>query len=90
MRKSIFILLLSVLFLITNCQIHEVHIVNINNGIELKLINNNIRIQFYDENIVRVIKWPSESNPDKKSLSVIQNTNSQLNITISEENSKVY
>jgi alpha-D-xyloside xylohydrolase len=91
MRITIILLIVfSFIFITTNCQMHEVHLKNITNGIELKSVHKNIRLQFYDENIVRVIKWPSESHPDKKSLSVIQNSHSQLGITVSEENNKVF
>ncbi len=91
MRISIILLIIfSFVFITSNCQTNEVNIKYITNGIELKSVNKNIRLQFYDENIVRVIKWPSENHPDKKSLSVIQNSHSQLGIIASEKNKKVF
>ncbi|HES60243.1 MAG TPA: DUF4968 domain-containing protein, partial [Caldithrix sp.] len=77
------------MFLMTKCQPHVVQVKNINNGIELNSINQNIRIQFYNNDIVRIIKWPSKGRPDKKSLSVINKPNTDLEITISEANNKI-
>jgi len=42
----------------------------IKNGIELTTGKMNLRVQFYDANIVRVLKWCKGGSPEKLSLSV--------------------
>ncbi|MEJ2545932.1 MAG: glycoside hydrolase family 31 protein, partial [Calditrichaceae bacterium] len=83
-------LILSALFLLTYCQQHDVQVKNVTNGIELNAIDKNIKIQFYNKNIVRIIKWPSDGQSNKKSLSVINNTDPDLDIAISEESNRIY
>jgi alpha-D-xyloside xylohydrolase len=46
----------------------------IKNGIELTTGGLNLRVQFYDKNIVRVLKWCKGGTPEKLSLSVIMDT----------------
>jgi alpha-D-xyloside xylohydrolase len=72
-KMYLFILLLSFLFITNNCVNRNVQVKTIDNGIELNSYDINMKIQFYDENIVRVVKWPSKSKSDKQSLTVIKN-----------------
>jgi alpha-D-xyloside xylohydrolase len=44
----------------------------IENGVQLKTGDLNVRIQFYADSIVRVVKWPAGGTSEKASLSVIQ------------------
>jgi hypothetical protein len=43
-----------------------------------------VKVQFYRNDIVRVVKWSPEGTPDKLSLSVIQNELPALNIIFEE------
>jgi alpha-D-xyloside xylohydrolase len=56
----------------------------IQNGIELKAEESNTRVQFYADNIVRVLKWHSQGTDKKKSLAVIQNKLPDLDIKVQE------
>lgn len=67
-----------------NPQIKE-----IKNGIELTTGGLNLRAQFYDNNIVRVLKWCKGGAPEKFSLSVIMDTIPTLAIDIKNNDSLV-
>jgi alpha-D-xyloside xylohydrolase len=41
------------------------------NGIDLKTKQVNLRVQFYNDNIIRIIKWNHGASPDKKSLIIV-------------------
>ena len=55
------------------------------NGIQMNGPDLNVRIQFYDDHIVRVLKWPYHGSPDKSSLSVIQDSVPEIGIRVEEE-----
>jgi alpha-D-xyloside xylohydrolase len=55
-------------------------ILKIQNGVVLKTAHLNISVQFYADDMVRVIKWLPQGTPDKKSLVVIQKDTPKLNI----------
>ena len=55
------------------------------NGIQMDSPDLHVRVQFYAGNIVRVLKWPDHGNPDKSSLSVIQNSVPEIDIRVEEE-----
>ena len=61
----------------------------VKNGIEIQKQNNNLRVQFYNDNILRVTKWCQDGKADKLSLSVIMNELPELKITISEDETSV-
>ena len=62
---------------------------SVKNGAELSTSGLNLRVQFYDDNIIRILKWNKEGTPDKVSLSVIKNSFPELNIKIRQENGLV-
>ena len=62
---------------------------SVKNGVELSTSGLNLRVQFYDHNIIRILKWNKEGTPDKISLSVIKNSFPELNIKIRQENGLV-
>ena len=53
---------------------------HIQNGIQLTTGDLNVKVQFYAEGIVRVVKWPTGGKPDKVSLSVVQKDLPQLDL----------
>jgi alpha-D-xyloside xylohydrolase len=80
-RLSLFLSL--ILIPITfQCSSDTKKIKNIENGIRLKTADLNMKVQFYAPNIVRVLKWPDNSTPDKLSLSVICDSLPDVNLEI--------
>jgi alpha-D-xyloside xylohydrolase len=57
---------------------------HIQNGIELKAGASHVRVQFYAEGTVRILKWPEAGTAKKLSLSVIQSDLPRLDVSISE------
>ena len=80
MNKKIFILILPVLFLCLQISIYYAQVKTIKNGIELNTADLNLKVQFYDENIVRIVKWSRDGTSEKLSLSVIKNSIPELTI----------
>jgi alpha-D-xyloside xylohydrolase len=60
---------------------------HIQNGIQLKIGRMSVKVQFYADNTVRVVKWLSDGTPDKNSLIVVQKELPELKIGF-EENPK--
>ncbi|MGO9316262.1 MAG: TIM-barrel domain-containing protein [Terracidiphilus sp.] len=56
----------------------------IQNGVQLKTGDLNLKVQFYAEGIVRVVKWPAGGTSEKLSLSVLQHTLPDLDVHIEE------
>jgi alpha-D-xyloside xylohydrolase len=61
----------------------------IRNGIQLTTGKLNVKVQFYAEGIVRVVKWPAGGTSSKLSLSVIQKAIPDLGIRFKEDTAKV-
>jgi alpha-D-xyloside xylohydrolase len=57
---------------------------HIRNGVQLNAGDLNVRVQFYSESTVRVVKWPAAGKPDKLSLSVIQKDVPELGVRFEE------
>ena len=55
---------------------------HIRNGVQLQAGDVNVKVQFYAEGIVRVVKWPAGGTPDKVSLSVIQKDVPEVSIHV--------
>ena len=62
----------------------------ISNGIELNTGQLNVRVQFYSDNIVRIIKWNREGMDKKLSLSVIAGTVPALGIKTEEKSDAIF
>jgi alpha-D-xyloside xylohydrolase len=88
-KMKIISILMAIFFIISNCTKQEVHTKHIKNGVEIKSKDGNIRVRFYTEKIVRIIKWPPHGSSEKTSLSVIKDSIPDLNINISEMNNKI-
>jgi len=56
----------------------------IRNGVQLAAGNLNVRVQFYAEGTVRVVKWPAGGTSEKVSLSVIQKDVPELGVRFEE------
>ncbi len=56
----------------------------IRNGVELKAGDTNVKVQFYSEGTVRVVKWPAGGKAEKLSLSVVQKELPQLRVGFEE------
>ena len=56
----------------------------IQNGAQLTSGDLNVRVQFYSEGTVRVVKWPAGGTSEKASLSVIQKDVPDLKIRVEE------
>jgi len=57
----------------------------IKNGIQLETKELNLKVRFYADNIVRVVKWLPGGTPEKLSLSVIHDSLPGLDISIKEK-----
>jgi alpha-D-xyloside xylohydrolase len=75
-----FVLCLSALPAI--CQAPKIE--RIRNGVQLTAGDLNVRVQFYSEGTVRVVKWPAGGTSDKVSLSVIQKDVPELSVRFEE------
>jgi alpha-D-xyloside xylohydrolase len=56
----------------------------IRNGVQLTTGDLNVKVQFYAEGAVRVVKWPAGGTSEKTSLSVIQKDVPDLNVRFEE------
>ena len=54
------------------------------NGVQMNSATLNVRVQFYADDIVRVLKWRPDGTPAKASLVVIQTNLPDLNIHFDE------
>ncbi len=90
MRK-ILLGLITVLLIFTHfsCSDSTVQYKEINNGVEISTNELNLRIQFYSDQIVRVVKWLPESKADKLSLAVIRNEPKAVNLEILENKKQI-
>ena len=89
-RQILQILFLCVLFFTIHTFTIPAQTKKIKNGIELNTPSLNLRVQFYSDNIVRVIKWTPKGSPEKLSLSVIKNTIPDLDIKTDENNEAIF
>lgn len=68
MKKAILLFLIISFFLRLDAQSYE----KTTNGIKYEVYTTNVEVQFYSSKIVRVLKYPRDKVPQKKSLSVIK------------------
>ncbi len=88
-KVKIISLVAFVLMLFNNNYPADVNFKKIRNGIETGNGELNIRIQFYDNDIVRIIKWCRGGKDEKLSLSVIKNSLPDLDIKIEENDETI-
>jgi alpha-D-xyloside xylohydrolase len=61
----------------------------IQNGVQLTIGDLNVKVQFYSNDIVRVVKWPAGGTSNKVSLSVIQKVMPDLSVHFEENQTGV-
>jgi alpha-D-xyloside xylohydrolase len=76
-------------FVCMHCSTHQGKVKQVQNGVQVALKNQNVKVQFFAENIVRIIKWMPQSTPEKKSLVVTKAMPDQLTIERQEDNNFV-
>jgi alpha-D-xyloside xylohydrolase len=62
---------------------------SIQNGVQLTTGDLNVKVQFYAEGIVRVVKWPAGGTSRKLSLSVIQKEIPNLSVHVTQDAAQV-
>ncbi len=89
--KRDFFRYLPLLLLLSCLQSAAMHaqVVEIKNGAELNTPALNVRVQFYDDNIVRVLKWTPRGSSEKISLAVIRDSVEDLGIKVERINGAV-
>ncbi len=61
----------------------------IQNGVELKAGDINVRVQFYADGIVRAVKWPTSGTSKKLSLSVIMKSPENVGVVVGNKENAV-
>ncbi len=90
MRKTILLLLLIISsIVITQCSMRDATIKIFANGVELNSSDISMRAEFYEDNIVRIIKWSADGTPEKNSLSVIGKASEVNDITVEDNGSSI-
>ena len=79
-------ILITTIFLFSACNSKKSSVSQVENGVEVSTGKLNVKVQFYADDIARVVKWSNDGTSEKKSLSVIQHSLPQL--SISTEDSK--
>jgi len=84
MKKILMLLIILLLFAI-QCSNPPAEWLKIDNGIELHTEKDlNVSVQFYRDDIVRVVKWLPQSTSEKTSLMVIHDPVPGLNVSVTE------
>ncbi|MBN1397780.1 MAG: DUF5110 domain-containing protein [Bacteroidetes bacterium] len=83
--------LLSLFLILISCQtlLGNNVITKITNGIQIEITKQNIKVQFYDDNIVRITKWPSGAATDNASLVVIQKEFPVINLHLHQNDTAI-
>ncbi len=64
-------------------------IMKIDNGIQIEIDGQNVKVQFYAGNLVRVVKWPSGTTPDSSSLIVMPKALPVINLQLKENDTTI-
>jgi len=86
MKNKLIITLFAFIIAISGCTSKTT---NIKNGILLSTSKINVKVQFYSNQIVRVVKWDPKGTDTKKSLSVIMDSIPTVEITTTDENGSI-
>jgi alpha-D-xyloside xylohydrolase len=90
MRKTLTVgLFLILCYASYQCSFNKPRVTPISNGIQLKSGDLNLKVQFYDDDIVRIIKWIPQGSYKKLSLSVFIDSLPELKININENSDSV-
>ena len=71
------------------CSSNKGKVTIIPSGIDLETEHFNLRVQFYDGNLVRVLKWLPGTTPDTSSLVAIQKTLPELKIDVKQDKESI-
>ncbi len=88
-NHGIFHVALLLLLLSSLCPTIHAQVTRIKNGAELRAPDLNVRVQFYDGNIVRVIKWCTGGTDAKLSLAVIKDSIPELGIKVEQDSTAI-
>ena len=83
------LILLSMTLILTQCTGGKLKVKPIKNGAVISTPQQNLKVQFYADNIVRVVKWLPEGTDKKLSLSVIMDSLPDVKVTILENDGDV-
>jgi alpha-D-xyloside xylohydrolase len=61
----------------------------IHNGVQVAIGEQNLKVQFYANNLVRIVKWLPETTPDSSSLVVIQKALPDIHLQIKENDNTI-
>ena len=91
MKNKSMLAVFAIFLLITglSCSTNKQQVTPIQNGIRLKTGDINVKIQFYKENTVRIVKWKNGQEPADSSLVVIQDIIPDLNIDVNENSGDI-
>lgn len=83
--RSIFFLTVILTFIRWQCSTGQVTLQRLKNGIQLETTKLNVKVQFYADDIVRVVKWLPKATSAKTSLVVIQKELPDLKVDFQED-----
>ena len=96
LRTTVLFSVLCLNFLLVSCQTQpsapkdaqakpqQSQIQHIQNGIQLRTGDLNVKVQFYADNVVRIVKWLPQGTSEKASLIVVQTNVPELRIDFQE------
>ncbi len=87
--RSIFILAVILTFMTWHCSTERATVQRIQNGVQLEIRTLNVKVQFYADDMVRVVKWLSKASAEKSSLVVIQDSLPDINLEFQENRGTV-
>lgn len=73
----------------SQCSSAQTTVQRIQNGVQLQTQGLAVKVQFYADDRVRVVKWPANGTPDKKSLVVTQERLPDLTVRFQETDKAV-
>ena len=85
MKHSTLFFVLIYTYIAYQCTPDQQIVSHIQNGIQLETEEINLKVQFYANNIVRIVKWEPGGSPEKHSLAVIKNKLPDIQLQIREK-----
>jgi len=80
---------LGLVVLFIHCGNHVMVSTKTSNGVQLEGSDLNVEVQFFDDDIVRVVKWPRGGTSEKSSLSVLQRAPADISIQVEDEGDQI-
>jgi alpha-D-xyloside xylohydrolase len=87
--KLLFILALTLTLLSYQCSSDKGIVKQIPNGVLITSKAKNTKVVFYDQNMVRILKWTAEGTENKKSLSVIMDSLPAIQVKVNHSEDSV-